>query len=44
MSVQTAADVVARPSLSPSSVAAASSAPAVEQSLLPSASAAKGRE
>ena len=42
---QTAADVVARPSLSPSTLAlsaAASSAPAVEHSLLPSASAAAG--
>ena len=42
ISAQTAADVVARPSLSPSSVAAPSSAPAVEHSLLPSASAAAG--
>ena len=49
ISVQTAADVVTRPSLSPSTLAlsvAASSAPAVEQSpphsLLPSASAAAG--
>ena len=53
ISAQTAADVVARPSLSPSTLAAASSAPAVEQSLplayqemphslLPSASAAAG--